>query len=174
MKLWIRFGSVVSAAALIISVFHSASAANVFEIKASLKGRVETEDSPGKAKLTSQPIQNAALINAARGRFPTASVPANEVLAAAIDCNSGIGALIVWDTSLQSNLVTVAVLSGPFEGIAAGTEAEFVGAFELQTTGDMLNGITGGFLVWVNSPPSLKRTNRCLTLAPLDCKNGAK
>jgi hypothetical protein len=145
MKSWIRFCSVVIAAALIIPALHSASAANVFKVQASLQGRIQGE-SQGKAKLASQPIQNASLVNVVRGRNPSAQAPANEVLAAVIDCNSGIAALIVWDTNSQSNLVTVALLGDPFEGIAAGTKAEFIGVLDLQSTGNMQDGITGGFL----------------------------
>ena len=160
MKTSIRVGMVVLAMAMVVPAVHALVPSKTYGVKATLTGRAE-DDSKGKTVLISQSITGNMLVNLAMGRAPTAPVPANQVLAARILCGAGISALVVFDTTGSSNLVTIASTGSPPSAIAAGTKAEFVGLLNFQPTGNSSNAVSGGYLVI--SGKATVDTNGCPT-----------
>ena len=166
MKSWIWFCSFALALAVVVPATQAGTVVTtgtVFQVLATLQARVETEDSHGHGVVKTLPIKANALVNLAMGRDSKATVPANQVLAAVINCGAGIASLIVFDTNTSSNLVTIAIANGAPDAIGVGNKGEFVGLFNMQNVGNSTNGITDGFLVM--SGKATVGTNDCVTKA---------
>ncbi len=95
------------------------------------------------------------LINLALDQPRTNAVPANEVLALAVDCESGNNPprLIVYDTNSQSNLGTIA--TGVEDGTAGPlAKQEIIAAMEVDDVGGPSDGFAGGVLLLVGTSSS--------------------
>lgn len=107
----------------------------------------------GQDEVNSQPkimrlkITEKAIINLARGRAITNSIPANEKLAAVVNCSKGFGDLVVYDTTGHTNLAVVATIDelSLVEDVSKAEAAALL--FIRPTPGSPLNRLDGGFLV---------------------------
>ena len=114
----------------------------------SLKGSLSGSFTGQGGVITASALTSGQIINLAQGRAPTTPVPANEVLALVINCDSGNTALTVYDTSARTNLVIIAI---PSDNVIASSTTKAVVSYDLavQNVGDSNNGFTDGFLVMV-------------------------
>lgn len=121
-----------------------ASTYDVLKVKITLVG-VTQDDENGVPVISNVKVSTRKIINFARGRNPSSPVPANEVLAVAVECASVEMKLIVYDLNTSSNLVTIAKWEAG--GIAmAGRNGEFVGLSGFSSTGGGAFRIDGGYL----------------------------
>jgi hypothetical protein len=134
-------------AALIISstIALTAQAVDVYSVKFSFSG-ANQDQKGGLPAINSVKGTGNNLINLARGRDVNASVPANEVLAALMNCSAALS-LVVYDTSAHTVLATIAT---PTESGTVGSPKQGLGvvAAQVATAGNSSNGLTGGFLVF--------------------------
>lgn len=107
--------------------------ADVYSVKFGFTGATQDEVG-GQPAIQSIKGTATALVNIARGRAPDATVPANEVLAAVLDCSSALG-LIVYDTTSHSNLVTVIPGTPPGPNSLDDGFLVFTGKASLDTNG---------------------------------------
>src|SRR5690349_16552911 len=134
-----------------------------------LKGALSGSFNLSPTLIISSSLTSGQIINIARGRANSASVPTNEVLALVINCNSGASALTVYDTAARTNLV---ILAFPVDGIPVATATKAIVALDLavQNVGNGTWGFTDGFLTMVASA-SLD-TNGCPTKASTAVSGG--
>jgi hypothetical protein len=129
----------------VLALAFAVSAAEVLPVKASfsLSGQ---DDQNGQPKITRLRVTEAALINLARGRLPDAAVPADEILALLLDCSTGVGELIVFNTSSRTVLAVVGEVdtAGAVEDV---TKGEAIMVVEILSVGGENHGLTAGFLV---------------------------
>ena len=127
------------------SLVLSASAIDVYSVKFGFTGAAQDENN-GVPVIDSVKATANNIINLARGRSPQAAVPANEVLAALMDCSAALS-LVVYDTSSHTVLATIAT---PMESSTVGNLKQGLGvvAAQVATTGNSSNGLTGGYLVF--------------------------
>jgi hypothetical protein len=137
-----------AAAALGVSILCAtdadASTYDVLKVKMTMTG-VTQDDENGVPVIGDVKVSTRKIINFARGRNPSSPIPANEVLAVAVECQSVELKLIVYDLNTSSNLVTIATWESG--GIAmVGRKGEFVGLSGFRSTGDGAFRIDGGYL----------------------------
>lgn len=120
-----------------------------------VQGHENTNDnSSAVAKVSAN---SALLVNAARNRPFSATVPTNEVLALGLSCQAEGGFLMVWDTAGNSNLVTIAELQvdgvGARKANATKGKAVFTMVGSLASTEGSNYRINGGWLAFSGSAP---------------------
>jgi len=123
----------------------TATGADVYSVKFGFNGVTQDEINGSPVVLKVKATQQG-IINIARGRSGDAAVPANEVLAALMDCSAALS-LVVYDTSSHTVLATIAT---PMESSTVGNLKQGLGvvAAQVATNGNSSNGMTGGYLVF--------------------------
>jgi len=121
-----------------------AATSDVFRLSAKIKGVIQYGVTNNNAILGIQ-ITSDNLINLALGNDIAAKVPNNEELALATDCRSDMK-MIVYDTSNESNLATIAQLVLVDEAIEP-DKAERISNFLVPGAGNGTNGLTGGTML---------------------------
>jgi hypothetical protein len=134
-------------AALVISstLALTADAIDVYSVKFGFNGAAQ-DDNNGVPAIGTIKGTSANIINLARGRSVNAAVPANEVLAALMNCDTALS-LVVYDTGSHTVLATIAT---PMESSSVGNSKQgmAVVAADINTNGNSSNGLTGGYLVF--------------------------
>lgn len=147
MKVMKWFGCLVVGSCLLIFAAVAASGAtfNVFAIDVSLSGSF-LDDESGMDKLGKIKVDTSQLLNVARGREPTANVPAGEVLAWAQNCVNGEVRIIVFDTNTETVLTTVAVTEAR-EAVEDLSKGAYAVLLVLEDTGEGSNSVEGGAIM---------------------------
>lgn len=147
MKIVNWLGCLVVGSCLMIFAAVAASGAtfNVFAIDVSLSGSF-LDDESGMEKLGKLKVDTTQLLNVARGREPSAVVPAGEVLAWAQNCVNGEVRIIVFDTNSETVLTTVAVTESR-EAVEDLKKGAFAVLLTVEDTGDGSNSVEGGAIM---------------------------
>jgi hypothetical protein len=119
----------------------------VFAADITLSGASQGTNTVGDFIIVKQSLVTADVVNLARGRALGAAVPINEVLAAAAGGTevSPDLRLIVYDSSTQSNLATVAIITDA-QFVVNSRGAVAASQIDVQPAGDATNGLNGGHL----------------------------
>jgi hypothetical protein len=131
----------------VLALAFAVSAAEVLPLKASFSASAQDEQD-GQPKIVRLRLTEAALINLARGRAHDAAVPANEILALLLDCSTGVGQLVVFNTSTRTVLAVAGEVdtAGAVEDVTKGEAIMFV---SILNVGGSNHQLTAGFLVLV-------------------------
>ena len=162
-KRWIAIGVAASAAA-VLTALATTPTFRTFRTTAALTGvfQVPNPLATNTALLAFDPFAGHDLVNLAFGQS-LATVLTNDFLALEVDCGSDQASLVVWDKSLNSNIVTIATsthidaLTGQDDPSAPGPNHErFVAQMGVSTNG----ALVGGFLT-IAGRLYLNPTNGC-------------
>jgi len=121
----------------------AASADEVFPVSASFSASSQDGAAIGHTK-----VPGDALLNLSQGRAPDAVVPSNEVLAFRVDCSSGEGSLIDFDTVGMTVLTTIANTERT-DVVTGGTKGEFGIVLDFTNSGSPTFKIRDGLLMVV-------------------------
>jgi len=136
--------TVLLSAAIALSPVTHAATGDVFRARLFLRGAYQDTNEVNQVlRIGRVPLNNAALINLARGRAITNDVPDNEILALLRDRNDHDRHLIVFDKNTQSNLVTIAEIET--EGrVRKPGQAVFIWDLDFDESGNTTNGLIDG------------------------------
>lgn len=144
-KRWIAAGAVASAA-VVLTVLAVPVATRTFRTTAAVRAVLQVPNplAPSTALLVTLPFAGHDLVSFSLG---TTNVLTNQVLALEINCDSSQADLVVYDKTLQSNILTIATssridaLTSQDDPTAAGPNRErFVMQMGVNTNGFLIGG----------------------------------
>jgi len=117
----------------------------VFSLKGKLSGNFQGDGTLIPANLVPNQV-----INLAQGIDQSTPVPADQVLALVVNCDTGVAGFTVYDTTLHSNLVTIAAPAS-FVANSDPKKANVALLLDVAILGNSTNGIFGGVLMVIAS-----------------------
>ena len=166
MKVWLKLGAVTVVAVWLLVGNSPAGTSDVYRLQTLIKGETQWDlnNNPGTPRTAKIQIRDVDLINLGLGQPLTTPVPTHEHLALVTQCANNDMRIIVYDDTMQSNLVTI----GRFQTVSAieslrGTRYTRNVISELTfnfATTNVSNELAGGIFFAAGS--ILSDSNQCL------------
>ncbi len=139
-----KIGLIVAVQALanLFGATQSLAQADVYPVTVTMTGTVQGTGPTGPVALR-ETLKGDDLLNLARGRALGTPIPANERLSLAVDCDSELIAIFVYDQISSDVLAVVAELE--VEEVAVqGSRARSILEMNVESSGNMINALDSG------------------------------